>query len=84
MSASWTQKFYKEEINDRYKIKAEKTASEEWKELKEEISLKKVKKASGNLLKRWLKIFLITGLIVILLIALVYFSTSFLIKMKLN
>ena len=84
MSASWTNKFYKDEIKKIYKPKVDSKKDENWKEIKEEISLKKIKKSSVSLLKSWLKKILILASIISLLLLVVYLLSSWFIKASLN
>lgn len=84
MPSNWTQKFYKEEIDKQYKPKVPKSASEEWKELKQGLSVKEIKKAGTSMLKRWLKIFIIAAVVIVALAFVIYMVVTLLLKMKLN
>jgi len=84
MTDNWTKKLYKEEIKSIYKPKVEKTANEEWQELKEELSLKKIKKGTYSSFKSIIKHLVIYSIILLLILGIVYLGLMIFINYKTN
>jgi len=84
MTDNWTKKLYKEEIKSIYKPKVEKTANEEWQELKGELSLKKIKKGTYSSFKAIAKRLFFSAIIIVLILGLVYLGLMVFINYKTN